>query len=46
MCEDDGDVNEEHRRVAVRAEESDAVVDVKWKPADREEEQNQRQRLG
>lgn len=44
--EDDGNVNEEHRRVAVGAEESDAVVDVEWKPADREEEQNQSQRLG
>lgn len=46
MSEKDGDVNEEFWLVKFRAEEGDAVYDVKWEPADCKEEKNQRQRLG
>lgn len=46
MGEKDGDVNEVFRLVTFRAEEGDAVDDVKRKPADCKEEKNQRQRLG
>lgn len=41
MGEEDGDVNEVHGFVTGRAEEGDAVEDVKRKPADCEEEENQ-----
>lgn len=46
MGEDDSDVNEEHRLVTCRTEEGDAVEDVKWEPADREEEENKGEGLG
>jgi len=44
--EDDGDVDEGLGLVAAGAEEGDAVEDVERQPADGEQEQNQRQRLG
>lgn len=46
MCEDDGDVDEEHGLLTGGAEERDAVEDVKRKPADCEEEKNESQGLG
>lgn len=46
VAEDDGDVYEEYRLLARRAEESDAVKDVKWKPADCEEEEDNGEGLG
>lgn len=46
MGKDDGDVNEELWLFTGRAEEGDAVEDVKREPADCEEEKNKGQRLG
>lgn len=43
--EQDGDVEEDDRLVALRAEEGDAVNDVEGEPADGEEKKNQSQRF-
>lgn len=46
MGENDGDVKEGHRHLVAREEESDAVENVKWEPADCEEEKDEGERLG
>lgn len=46
MGEEDGDVHNDRRVSTGRAEESDAVEDVKGKPADRKQEEDEGQRLG
>lgn len=45
MGEQDGDVEQDHRLLALRAEECDAVDDVEGEPADRKEKKNQSQRF-
>lgn len=44
--EEDGDVDEDAGLLAGGAEEGDAVQDVQWQPAEGEEEEDERQRLG
>lgn len=46
MREDDRDVREDLGVLAGGAEKGDAVEDVKWEPADGEEEEDQGQGLG
>lgn len=46
MGEEDGDVGEDVRCLAGWAEQSDAVEDVQREPAERKEEENQREGLG
>lgn len=46
VSEDDGDVDQKPRLVTFWAKECDAVEDVKWQPADGEEEKNECERLG
>lgn len=46
MREDDRDVHEDLGVLAGGAEKGDAVEDVKWEPADREEEEDQGQGFG